>query len=127
MANRVFGKASGPALLLIVLGGLGAGAWLWNSSVRRAETNFLPARRPAQWIVYPYAPDLVLRPRVEMSTIFKRSFDLEKAPSGAVLLSIAAFHWCDLSINGRKLPTPMKSGKSWKEPDQFNVSELLRI
>jgi tetratricopeptide (TPR) repeat protein len=109
-------------VLFSVLGGLG---WLWWSSVWRSDINFLPRLAPAHWIIYPAGSQGTAQPRLEMSTLFRRSFALERAPSQAVL-SVAGFRQYTLSINGKAVAAPAQPKSTWKQPDRFEVSRELR-
>ena len=84
-ANRAEGLARRLALALVVCSALGSLGWLWWGCVRRPDIYYLPRRAPAEWIIYPSGPNGTVHPRLEMSTIFRRSFTLERAPAKAVL------------------------------------------
>jgi tetratricopeptide (TPR) repeat protein len=115
----------GLALVLVVASAFGALGGLWWYATRRAEINFLPALAPAEWVVYPTAPDAGMHWDVEWDTRFKTSFNLDKVPPQAPL-RIAGFHRYWLSVNGTPLPMPIRTGKNWKTPDLFDVSRQLR-
>ncbi|PYJ07297.1 MAG: hypothetical protein DME25_04185 [Verrucomicrobia bacterium] len=119
------GSARLWAILLVAVSALCAFAWFaWNAT-RRDRINFLPRHAPAEWIVYPTAPQGTIHPSLELGTIFRRSFTLPEAPPRATL-SIAALRQYSLSLNGRVLGPPDHSGKVWKQPDLFDVSAQLR-
>src|ERR1700690_3329174 len=99
MVNRFRGMSRGVALVLVVSGAFGALAGLWWYAAGRAEINFLPARAPAEWVVYPMAPDPGMHWDVEWETGFKTSFNLDKVPAQAPL-RVAGFHRYRLSVNG---------------------------
>src|SRR5947209_10855330 len=108
--------------LFLFLATVGAAlGWLWWNAARRSDINFLPRHTPGQWIVYPSAPDLVLRPRLEMSTVFTRTFALDQVPAHA-MLSVAGFHSYTLLINGNAPGARVSQGRNWKQPDRFEVS-----
>jgi hypothetical protein len=125
MVNRFPSPAPTLAVLLAAGSALGGLGWLWWSSDRRGDINFLPKRTPAEWIVYPSAADAVSHPRLETGAAFRRSFALAQAPAEAVL-SVAGFYRYTVSINGNTPGAPMASGKNWKVPDRFEVSKQLR-
>src|SRR4051794_27064 len=79
------------AIIMVLTSVAGAVGWFWWSATHKAGINFLPRRSPGKWIVYPTAPDLVLRPRIAMSTVFKRIFVTESVPASAKLM-VAGFH-----------------------------------
>jgi tetratricopeptide (TPR) repeat protein len=112
------------ALWLVILAASGAAAGLWWTS-KRADISFLPELAPAHWIVYPNPPDAVGRCDLELATLFRTSFDLEKVPSQA-RLRVAGFHRYTLSINGTPIEKPIRTGKNWKQPDVFEVSGQLQ-
>ena len=124
-ANRAEGLARRLALALVVCSALGSLGWLWWGCVRRPDIYYLPRRAPAEWIIYPSGPNGTVHPRLEMSTIFRRSFTLERAPTKAVL-SIAGLREYTLSINGKRPAAPIRRGRNWKQPDLFEVSQGLR-
>ena len=113
------------ALALVVCGALGSMGWLWWDCARRPDIYFLPRLAPAEWIIYPSGPRATVNPRLEMSTLFRRSFSLEQKPSKA-FLSIAGLRHYTLSINGEPAAAPVRRGRNWKEPDRFDVSLNLR-
>ena len=81
MANRFSGLARPAALMVVLLSALGSLGWLWWNCTRRADVYFLPRLAPAEWIIYPCAPSATVNPRLEMSTVFRRSFTLERMPA----------------------------------------------
>src|SRR5271157_4690892 len=121
MTDRCPGVRRPWLLLLGAAAVLGVLAWLWWSATQDGEVGFLPCRSPAQWIVYPSAPDLVFHPRAEMSTVFRRSFVLGQAPRKAELL-VAGFHRYELWLNGVPSGPPLRRGRSWKQPNCYEVS-----
>jgi tetratricopeptide (TPR) repeat protein len=126
MVNRFSGLARPLALVLVVSGALGSLVWLWWSCVRQPDIYFLPRLAPAEWIIYPSGPKGTVHLRLEMSTLFRRSFTLERAPSKAVLF-IAGLRQYTLSINGKLAAAPVRPGRNWKQPDQFEVVRDLRV
>jgi tetratricopeptide (TPR) repeat protein len=125
MVNRFSGLARPVALVLVVTSALGSLGWLWWSSTRRSDINFLPRLVPAEWIIYPSGQGIVPHPRLGMETRFERTFALEQTPSKAVL-SVAGLGHYTLSINGKAAAAPTQPGRNWKQPDRFEVSRELR-
>ena len=123
--NRGVRAYSTWALLLVILGGLGGPGWFWWKATRRGEINFLPHRAGAEWVLYPIAPDLPPRSRLELSTVFKRSFTLDQVPASAAL-AVAGFHRYVLEINGRAAGARTRAGRNWKDPDEFDLVGFLR-
>src|SRR5258706_3693616 len=124
MPNRSVRSYSTWALLLVILGGLGGPGWFWWKATR-GEITFLPHRAGAEWILYPTAPDLPPRSRLELSTVFKRSFALDQVPASATL-AVAGFHRYALEINGRPAGARTRAGRNWKDPDEFDLAGFLR-
>ncbi len=122
---RSFALERRLALALVICGALGALGWLWHGCVRQPEVYFLPPHAPAEWIAYPSGARASVHPRLEMGTLFKRSFTLEQAPAKASL-SIAGLRHYTLLINGQEPATLVRRGRNWKDPDQFEVSGNLR-
>ena len=123
--NGSSGLARCVALALVICTALGSLGWLGWSCIRKPEVYFLPRLAPAEWVIYPSGPKSSVNARVEMGTLFRRSFTLERVSRTAVL-SIAGLRHYALSINGEPAATPAKRGRNWKQPDQFDVSQQLR-
>ena len=125
MPNRFAGRARLWALLLVVASALGAlGGWWW-SSIRRSDISFLQRIPPADWILCPSGPELFPHRRVAISAVFQRSFHLDQAPAEAVL-SIAALRHYAICLNAATPAAPLRTGRNWKQPDQFDVAQYLR-
>ena len=114
------------ALALVISSALGSIGWLWLTCTRNPQVDFLPRLSPAEWIVYPSGPKGTINARVELATQFRRSFTLEHVPSSAVL-SIASLRQYSFSINGKPAGMPVCRGRTWKQPDQFEVAQALRV
>ena len=119
----IFGRALRPGLLLPVVGGLAALAWLWYTCVRSPEVSFLAQRGGAEWIIYPTPAQAKAHSRVELNTAFRYRFNLSHAPVEA-LLQVAAFRHYALSLNGTRL-APSYRAPMWKEPDWLDVAKQL--
>ena len=125
MFNKSAGVARVLAAVLVATSALSASGWFWWNAHWRSRVNFLPRLPPAEWMLYPSAPEGTLHRGLEMGTAFRRSFRLSTAPARATI-RIAAFHHYSLVINGASPGSPERRGKNWKEPDLFEVSALLR-
>ncbi len=109
---------------LVVFGMMLALAGLWWTGRWRSDVNFLPNMAPAEWIVYPVAPDVNTHPKIELPVVFTRSFELNVVPAQA-RVRIAGFHRYTFLING-SLPGPrLHAGVDWKDPDTYDVAGLL--
>jgi tetratricopeptide (TPR) repeat protein len=113
------------ALLLVLSSAFGAFGWFWWSAVHRSEIGFLPTRPGAEWIIYPKAAEGRIHPQIKLGTVFARSFVLEEVPENPNL-KIAGFHAYSVLLNGKPLDKPQQRGKSWKSPDLFDPSNVLR-
>ena len=98
---------------------------MWRSCILNPEVYFLPRLTPAEWIIYPSGPKGTINARVELGTVFRRSFTLDRAPRTAVV-SIAGLRCYTLSLNGSPATTPVRRGRNWKQPDGFDVARDLR-
>src|SRR5204863_9213592 len=110
---------SGLFILLLIIGGTGGIAlwFLWNAR-HNSAIQFLPHRRPAEWIVYP-SPFLGgARPRIELETKFRREFVLRHPPAKA-RLSWCGFKRCEVIVND--LPVVQQSPENWKQPETKEV------
>src|SRR5438552_14926213 len=102
MSNRFPVIARHLAGVLVLSGAFGSLGWLsWNAT-HRNDFNFLPRMGEAEWIVYPTPAQGKPHQRVEMATVFRCGFILEKAPSQAKV-EAAGFHRYTISINGKLL------------------------
>lgn len=81
------------------------------------KIRFLPRHGPAEWILYPNAPDIaahdVVKPGRELSAVFRRTVILEKVPA-RVAVQMRALESFGLQINGQPVAMPV-GNKSWKE------------
>jgi tetratricopeptide (TPR) repeat protein len=97
---------------------------LWVSTWR-SDVSFLPHMSPAEWIVYPVAPDGNAQPMLELPTVFENSFVLRSVPPKAVL-KIAGFRRYTLKVNGMPAAKPLRTATNWKRPDSFDVAGQLQ-
>src|SRR4051812_10147236 len=106
-------SASRWASLLLLAGVMGiAGRLIWRGQFDSA-IPFLPRHAPAEWIVYPNAPEvtivLVSKPGEELPTTFRRDLVLERVPAEA-LTQVRAFEEFGIEINGRAVDVPIRAG-----------------
>src|SRR5436190_2159839 len=118
MNNRFSAFAPRLALGLVLSSALGSAIWLWWSTVRSRDINFLPRISPAEWVVYPCPPQGGTHPKLELGTVFRSGFLLDKPPTQGSL-RVAGFHRYTVSINGQPVEGPLRQGRNWKEPDRF--------
>jgi tetratricopeptide (TPR) repeat protein len=112
-------------VLLLVVGVVGALAWLWLGTIRRSETVFLPRFSGAEWIMYPASAQGGTHQRVELSTAFRCGFVLSQPPSQASL-QVAGFSHYSITLNGVELSATAEHGRNWKQRQQFEVANQLR-
>jgi len=110
-------------LLALVVAGLSAMGWLCRTS---PELRFLPARAPAEWIVYPNPPDSLPQRVVDSSAVFRRRFRLEATPSQASLTFCAFRDAASVSVNGRAISPAAVPTRNWKQPVELNLTGALR-
>src|SRR5580765_8549513 len=89
--------------------------WFWWSCLKNPETHFLPSRGPAEWIVYPNAPDVSPYRIAESSAEFRRDFIVKTALANCSL-RVCAFRSFDVKLNGKTLPIPAIRPLNWKDP-----------
>jgi hypothetical protein len=114
-------------LLLVgfLAGALAAVTGFWWLATRSDNIQFLPARAPAEWIVYPTPANGTGNPVVEFSTEFRRSFQLDQAPRSAAL-TVCSFKRGSILINGKSAGPPIPAGRKWKQSTNVEISGLLK-
>jgi tetratricopeptide (TPR) repeat protein len=112
------------AALLLVVAVSATLALLFRQAMRDDESSFFVSERPAEWIVYPNAPEPV-RPKGELEAIFTRRFSLERAPERA-RLALRLHRTGSVAINGAPVPFAALHGVAWKEKRDGDVAALLR-
>jgi hypothetical protein len=80
---------------------------------------------PAEWVIYPQPLDESIRPTFELGTVFRQSFNLDSVPPQASV-RVAGFRRYSVAVNGTRLERPVQRGSNWKQPDRFDLSNLLR-
>ncbi|MDB6125929.1 MAG: Photosystem assembly protein Ycf3 [Pedosphaera sp.] len=108
-------------VVAVLVGGLTV---LWQHCTHDSKINFLPAHGPAQWILYPKAPDGKLHKSMALSAEFRRSFILKNVPAQADL-TLRAFQQSLVLINGQPLSAATNAMVSWKEPVSYEISKVL--
>ncbi|MBC8094870.1 MAG: tetratricopeptide repeat protein [Akkermansiaceae bacterium] len=87
------------------------------------KIRFLPRHGPAEWILYPNAPDIaahdVAKRGGELSAVFRRSVVLEKVPA-RIPIQIRALENFGLQINGQVVPVPAGSS-NWKASKEVDA------
>ena len=87
--------------------------------------NFLPARRPAEWIIYPTPANADALPAVALTTEFRRTFSLPGPFPNATLL-VRGFKKLIIRLNGEQLASPLNRTTDWKSIAEFDLTSLLR-
>jgi tetratricopeptide (TPR) repeat protein len=113
------------ALGLVLACVIGTPCYLWWKSSLSGQSNFLPRRSPAEWIVYSVPAQGGTHSLLTLNTEFRTAFVLEAKPAQATV-RIAGYRRYSLAINGLTINQPVRRGRSWKQPDLFEVSGSLR-
>ena len=98
--------------------------WIWWLTARDPGIPFLSRIGPAAWIVYPPVPDAKARNAIELSTVFRRLWILDRAPARASL-QVRAFEQCQVAVNGARVGIAPRTGDNWKKPTVYDASGLL--
>jgi hypothetical protein len=78
------------------------------------------------WILYPNAADLMEHPNVELATTFSREFEVGSRPETATM-RIAGFRRYAMAINGVALSITNPIHQNWKQPEEQEVANLLKV
>ena len=113
----------GAAALLVGAAAAAFGLLGWQAT-RSDDVPFLAAAAPAEWILYPHARSYGIRPRVELSTTFVKSFELAEQPRTA-RLRVRMHRTGELRVNGRSVRLEDVGGRHWKRVRQGDVASLL--
>lgn len=122
---RLPGGARAGAAALLVAASCAALGGLWLQARFRDDVSFFAYEAPAEWIVYPQAPSLDVRDRVELKTVFLHEFELSSRPERA-RLRFRVHRTGEVWINERSVRLPGPEGARWKEPREAEVAPLLR-
>jgi Flp pilus assembly protein TadD len=109
-------------LIAVILAGA---AWLWWTCERDTRTPFLPQSSGAYWILYPKPLDSMPHGVAPITTVFKSSFRVDRAPSSASI-SLRCFRFGAVSINGQTVPNLLLDGRDWKKRQTVGIEKLLR-
>jgi tetratricopeptide (TPR) repeat protein len=114
----------------LVLGAIAVGliiglAALWWLCVRSPKIVFLTPHGRAEWVVYPKPADGGGHDAVELSTVFRQSFSLDKVPEQARVTVRALRHFA-LAINGAPATGSAKAKLNWKDPTRLEIAGMLR-
>lgn len=119
------GGARSAAAVLLGAATITALGLLWGQAVVGDEASFFVHDPPAEWITYPQAPSLDVRSRVELLTVFSRTFELPRKPDAA-RLRVRMHRRGELSINGRPVRFAKSDGQGWKAARVGDVARHLR-
>src|SRR5688572_6413860 len=118
------GARSGAAAALLAAASCAALLLLWLQATRSEDASFFAHEPPGEWIVYPQAPSLGARGRIELSAVFSRTFELPARPEHA-RLHVRMHRSGGLSVNGARVELA-EAGGDWKEARGGDVAALLR-
>ena len=99
--------------------------WLWHLTARNPQIAYLSTHGSARWILYAQPLNTGMRPRVELDTRFRHSFDLAKVPDRASL-TVRAFTRCEVLINGERVRFTEQDPENWKLAKISAVTGQLR-
>ncbi len=111
-------------LFLLVAALLATFLGLWWVATGSSDLHFLPARGPAQWLVYPSPPNADGLAPIRLGAEFRRTFVIARPPT-APRLAVCAFTEYSVQLNGKAVGPPVRAGKNWKKITQFDLSGLL--
>ena len=103
---------------------LGALALLWLEATRADGVPFFPREAPAEWILYPLAPNTFVRSQLELEALFTRELTLPAAPQSA-RLRVRLHRAGRVLVNGAPVAFAASSGERWKEAREGDVAALL--
>jgi 4-amino-4-deoxy-L-arabinose transferase-like glycosyltransferase len=113
------------ALLVLVVVGLSAVAFIRRLCLNDPGITFLTAAPPAEWILLPTPCDLGVKRMEERRSRFRTTFDLPARPrSGAV--QIRALRDYTLRVNGERIGAPADQKFRWKDVRRHDVTAALR-
>jgi tetratricopeptide (TPR) repeat protein len=113
-----------PALVALAGGLFLCAAFLWWLCRWDNQIPFLPAARPAEWIVYPRPPDTLPHQAAPVVAVFRRAFELPTAPS-SVKLSVRAFKEGKVSLNGQPVEALRLTPQDWKQVRACEAAKFL--
>ena len=119
------GRARSGAAALLVAATCAALWLLWYQATRSDVASFFAREAPAEWIVYPQAPSLGVRGRIELQAVFLRELELPAKPEAAHL-RVRMHRKGTLAINGSPVRFADSEGVGWKEAREGDVAGLLR-
>jgi tetratricopeptide (TPR) repeat protein len=109
-------------LAALLAAGFSGLAWLCHND---PGLGFLPARAPAEWIVYPNPPDSMPHGVADSSAVFRCGFKLESVPSQASLALCAFRGATAVSVNGRAISHGAATPRNWKQPVKLDLAGML--
>ncbi len=109
-------------LLAFAVAGFGGLAWPCRTS---PGMRFLPARAPAEWIVYPNPPDIKVHAEVDSTAVFRRVFRLDAGSSQESLTFCALRGVSGIQVNGRAISIPAAPSRDWKQPVELDLAGAL--
>jgi hypothetical protein len=118
------GGARSGAAALLAAASCAALLLLWLQATRSDDASFFAREAPAEWIVYPQAPSLGARGRIELTAVFSREFELREKPERAQL-RVRMHRGGVLSLNGARVELGAADG-AWKQARGGDVAALLR-
>lgn len=112
-------------IIVVLLAGLLAAVGVLWISTRSDNVAFLPSRPGAKWILYPLPLDTAAHRAVTNITVFRHTFTLDRQPTRAIL-TVRAFKWAMVAVNGRRPAHLELDGQHWKSVSTADIAALLR-
>src|SRR5688572_17988435 len=112
-----------PVVWLTLLSCVIAFGFIWWKCRSDNRIHFLPAHSQAEWIVFPTPPSALVRQSPELVGMFRRSFEVKRAPDYASI-SLIAFRDAAVFLNGQPVDCSKRDAKNWKEPFRATAPQL---
>lgn len=116
-------KRSRAVAAIIVLGTLlGAVAWTVWATQYNDRTYFLPAKPPAEWVIFDRPILIPANPRLPYTTTFRRTFVWKN--EGDAELRVRALGSATILLNGQRVGS--LDGTNWRSVRTFAVGPMLK-
>jgi tetratricopeptide (TPR) repeat protein len=111
-------------LLFVIAAVISLVAWLCWIAIRDPAVAVLMPSSSGQWIIFPKPPDTTPHKAVDMTAVFKRTFNLTQKPRSATL-SIKSFKEAIVFVNDHRLSFPDLNTSSWKKSKSIDAADYL--
>ena len=107
--------------MLFIILPISAIAWL---AVHSQSIPFLPAKKGAEWIIYPAPAEGARQRAIPLTTTFRHYVRLGQSPETATV-QLRAFKEADLSVNGRPVRLNTSEASNWKSLRTAEIASFL--